>query len=438
MVLQLTSTFSEVRGTNMNRRVCPNPNMHLILEILTHFPVTSQVNELNIIRQSLYELEVQHSKIRGQYEDELNRLRNELVTVRQTVPSNAPQPPPLGPGGIGPPGTSGPPVAPGLPPNSVSFNDSYYGRDRERDRERERGEPRERERERLIDREREREMRDRDRERDKDRDRDRSIDHRDAKRLKMDGRDRERSVLERGGGGDRDGRDRERDRLDRDNRMKVDRQGKHSSYTLARSPPPHHIGYHHSFRSASPYLPSLDHNSPSIGPGTGTTKLPPPPVVPSASTPGPLGPGFPPGPNANGPYQTTNSLPPVNDPASVGSLVPLNGFPDDPDAVPEHLKKHGSDWFALWNPKAKRVLDVSLVHTLSHERFVPPSTFLFSAYLTVIIHSVWFAVYASLPMGNISQLGATDLPKSTILKLVPKQRMSSLLGQNRKWAHNPS
>lgn len=343
------------------------------------------MNELNIIRQSLYELEVQHSKIRGQYEDELSRLRNELLVVRQSVPSSAPQPPPLGPGGIGPPGTSsGPPVAPGLPPSAGSFNDPYYGRDRERDRERERGEPRDnRDRERLIDREREREMRDRDRERDKDRDRDRSIDHRDAKRLKMDNRDRERSILERGGGGsERDNRDRgERDRLDRDSRMKVDRPGKHSSYTLPRSPPPHHHGYHHSSssRPPSPYLPPLDHNSPSLGPGI-STKLPPPV---STSTPGPLGPGFPPAPSANGPYQQqpSNALPPVNDPGSAGTLVPLNGFPDDPDTVPDHLKKHGSDWFALWNPKAKRVLDVSLVHTLTHERFVSPSQHTLFVYL---------------------------------------------------------
>lgn len=61
--------------------------------------------------------------------------------------------------------------------------------------------------------------------------------------------------------------------------------------------------------------------------------------------------------------------------------MPLNGFPDDPDTVPDHLKKHGSDWFALWNPKAKRVLDVSLVHTLTHERFVSPSQHTLFVYL---------------------------------------------------------
>ncbi|THH15316.1 hypothetical protein EW146_g5150, partial [Bondarzewia mesenterica] len=41
--------------------------------------VSSQVNELNIIRQSLYELESQHGKIRQQYEEEISRLRAELM-----------------------------------------------------------------------------------------------------------------------------------------------------------------------------------------------------------------------------------------------------------------------------------------------------------------------------------------------------------------------
>ena len=38
--------------------------------------------------------------------------------------------------------------------------------------------------------------------------------------------------------------------------------------------------------------------------------------------------------------------------------------------MPPELKKEGSDWFAIFNPKVKRVLDVSLVHTLMHERYV--------------------------------------------------------------------
>jgi glucose repression regulatory protein TUP1 len=56
-------------------------------------------------------------------------------------------------------------------------------------------------------------------------------------------------------------------------------------------------------------------------------------------------------------------------PISAGSN---GGFPDDldPHNVPPELKKEGSDWFAVFNPKVKRVLDVSLVHTLMHESVV--------------------------------------------------------------------
>jgi glucose repression regulatory protein TUP1 len=50
-------------------------------------------------------------------------------------------------------------------------------------------------------------------------------------------------------------------------------------------------------------------------------------------------------------------------------------FPDDLDLhnlhnVPADLKQDGSDWFAVFNSKVKRVLDVKLVHTLMHESVV--------------------------------------------------------------------
>jgi len=38
-------------------------------------------------------------------------------------------------------------------------------------------------------------------------------------------------------------------------------------------------------------------------------------------------------------------------------------------SVPPELKKEGGDWFAIFNPNAKRALDVNLVHTLHHERY---------------------------------------------------------------------
>ena len=56
----------------------------------------------------------------------------------------------------------------------------------------------------------------------------------------------------------------------------------------------------------------------------------------------------------------------------VGGPPTTTSFPDDLDihTIAPELKKEGSDWFAIFNPKVKRVLDVSLVHTLMHERWV--------------------------------------------------------------------
>ncbi|KAJ7793388.1 chromatin associated protein [Mycena olivaceomarginata] len=51
--------------------------------------VTSQINELNIIRQALYELGAQHEKVCQRHEDEIQRLRAELHTLRQTSGSDA-------------------------------------------------------------------------------------------------------------------------------------------------------------------------------------------------------------------------------------------------------------------------------------------------------------------------------------------------------------
>jgi glucose repression regulatory protein TUP1 len=148
--------------------------------------VASQVNELNIIRQSLYDLEAQHGKIRQQYEEEISRLRAELMAARQGA---AGVPPNLGVN-VGP-GASGlptPTAGPALP-----YSDPFMGRpprdpafDRERDRDRDRGE-RERERDRgMLERERDR---DRDREREakeRDRERERDREQRESKRIKTD------------------------------------------------------------------------------------------------------------------------------------------------------------------------------------------------------------------------------------------------------------
>ncbi|KAG5649838.1 hypothetical protein H0H81_001827 [Sphagnurus paluster] len=262
----------------------------------------AQVTEVTKIHQSFYDLEAQHNKVRGSYDEELLRLRQELHNARQG--QHAPPPPPLShphpsphphanphPGSTAPhphlnphPGLNPPPAAP--PPNGSSAGgypgDPYYpGRERERDKERER-EARERERERdRAERERESEGQHRERARS----------DADYKRgLAIGGPMGDRGGSERGGmaGPGERGMGPMGEKRFKTERIKSDRPG---------------------------------------GP----------------STPGPVGGANPPG-----------------------------SFPDDLDihTVPPELKKEGSDWFAVFNPNAKRVLDVSLVHTLMHESVV--------------------------------------------------------------------
>lgn len=118
-----------------------------------------------------------------------------------------------------------------------------------------------------------------------------------------------------------------------------------------------------------------DHYSPSLG--AGPTKLPAP-----AGPPAYQGPGLPPPPSAHPAYAPGPGNPPPggpieSNPGASGALAPAGSasgsqFPDDldPHNVPPEWKKEGVDWFAVFNPKVKRVLDVSLVHTVMYESVV--------------------------------------------------------------------
>lgn len=129
--------------------------------------ISGQVNELNIIRQSLYELETSHAKMRQDYDAELARLRQENMLLRQGAASGPPPTHP--PAGLGlqsgkatpaerplpPPGQQ---PLPQPPPGGPAF-DPYFNRDRERERERDRERDREAKRikqERRAERDRER------------------------------------------------------------------------------------------------------------------------------------------------------------------------------------------------------------------------------------------------------------------------------------------
>jgi len=113
-----------------------------------------------------------------------------------------------------------------------------------------------------------------------------------------------------------------------------------------------------------------DHFSPSLGPGP-TPKLPPPP---SSQGPG-VGPGLPPpsqtGSSSHAPYPPAGPSSSHIDGNTLGLINNApQSFPDELDVhnMPPEFKKEGSDWFAMFNPKVKRTLDVNLVHTLMHER----------------------------------------------------------------------
>ena len=234
--------------------------------------------------------------------------------------------------------------------------------DRERDMMRER----DRERERLG----ERELRDRERDRDRDRPMERGERERDRDRL-ADGRDTKRIKSERGvkpssnatgaGGSDRPG------------------PSDHFSPSIA------HAHAHHT--------PKLPPHPPATG-LSGMSGGPPPPgmggpgqqpgqaVYPPAegnslgliplSGPGGSGPS-----PAGGPPSSLSTNPPSSQ-ALVSSQTQgppsstAPSFPDDIDipSFPPEYKREGTDWFALFNHKVKRVLDVNLVHTLTHESVV--------------------------------------------------------------------
>ncbi|KAG6899060.1 hypothetical protein C0993_001277 [Termitomyces sp. T159_Od127] len=68
------------------------------------------------------------------------------------------------------------------------------------------------------------------------------------------------------------------------------------------------------------------------------------------------------------PTRSSYQLPPINTAAAAAAA---SGFPDDLNVPPE-FRKEGSDWFAVFNPRVKRSLDISLLHTLVHARHAAP------------------------------------------------------------------
>jgi hypothetical protein len=67
------------------------------------------------------------------------------------------------------------------------------------------------------------------------------------------------------------------------------------------------------------------------------------------------------------------SVPVLPLPTLSGAMA--NPFPDEMDihTISPEYKREGADWYAVFNPKVKRVLDVQLVHNLMHERYAQRS-----------------------------------------------------------------
>lgn len=283
--------------------------------------VAAQINELTLISNTVLELNSKHTRLRQTYEQEVTALRAQLQEAQRQVAlaASAHHPvsaPPLGPGG--------------LPPGVPSQHDAYYARDA---REREMKETRDRDR---LERERDKEM--------AERDRDRRREQLGREQLEREMRHRERDA--------RDAREAKRVKVEQ---TKMDRP---------------------------------EHFSPAVGPGMPVAmpaKLAPPgPSTPQGQLPPQLAAerGTPRGPPGAAPLPSAPppaALPPPTGMDATASAVappaPVSSGPSflddlDPATLPSEFKKDGSDWWAVFNPNTKRVLDVTLMHSLIHETVV--------------------------------------------------------------------
>ncbi|OCK84817.1 transcriptional repressor rco-1 [Lepidopterella palustris CBS 459.81] len=118
-------------------------------------------------------------------------------------------------------------------------------------------------------------------------------------------------------------------------------------------------------------------------PVNGYGQVPQPTASPGGGKPRPRGPPGPATPQQNSaaPYpgspQVPRPTPPPNhqqhqlSAAAQTSLVQSNTLADlDIESLPDNLKKEGPDWYAVFNPRTRRVLDVDLIHDLCHESVV--------------------------------------------------------------------
>jgi hypothetical protein len=124
------------------------------------------------------------------------------------------------------------------------------------------------------------------------------------------------------------------------------------------------------------------------------------------------GPGLRPPPtpiNDNHPVGDTASFDWGGPPPSILDTDYMGEF-DSATARPER-RKDGDDWCVIWSSKSKKVLDVNLVHTLTHDTSVAKPYYSVKV-LTSIIAS--FAVFASLRTANTWPLEPTESLRSSM------------------------
>ena len=110
------------------------------------------------------------------------------------------------------------------------------------------------------------------------------------------------------------------------------------------------------------YGPQPSQPTASPGPGKGRGRGPPGPATPQQV-------------QQQVSYPDPRASPQVARPTPPGQQQQRLGVGNElaklsPDALPDHLKRTGDDWHAVFNPEIPRVLDVSLVHHLVHESVV--------------------------------------------------------------------
>ena len=84
-------------------------------------------------------------------------------------------------------------------------------------------------------------------------------------------------------------------------------------------------------------------------------------------------PPLPPGPSASASasVKSGGGVPPPP-PQESGALVPVGSGQEEFsfNNVPPEYRREGTDWFAAFNPKIKKSLDITLVHSFGHTRWV--------------------------------------------------------------------